>query len=541
MSHYHLAIFATGGITLSLELLASRILSPYFGVSLFIWTGILSITLVALAIGYWWGGRLAVGCNGNEARLVYLFALMPSVSCLSILVAALLYPTLFVPLANFDLIFGSFLACCILLLVPLVTVSSMNPLLVAISASQMKSTKNVGDAGAGWVFFISTTGSVLGVLVTAFLLVPNITNYRSLLLLAIALAALAVALTFGERKLDAGQRRWLLQLAILGGLATAVLLAFATRYLQKDQLLTHRNGVFRIIHERPTFFGNIKIVESTIPTPTGGKLKRRFYLTDGRAQGVMLDNGQPGSITIYVMESLGRGLVPDVKRVLVLGLGGGILPMRFASADVEIDVVEINPDSIPLAEEYFNYDASVAHHIIMDARVFARNARETETKYDLIFADLFHGHATPEYLLSAEFMGDLARCLTPRGGVVFNLVGHSDPRFEPALYSYVKTTKTAWPNVLIYHRGNPGLRNLMLLASAASLESFRPAKITIAREVRGAVQQTLAVTRPLDEEKLKAALVLTDDRNVSSNQRAWFYLQTCRHALNAVPSQLLVN
>jgi len=538
MTHYHLAIFATGGITLSLELLASRILSPYFGVSLFIWTGILSITLVALAVGYWWGGRLAVSCNGNEARLVYLFALMPSVSCLSILLAALLYPTLFVSLANFHLILGSFMACCMLLLVPLVTVSSMNPLLIALSASQLKSTKNIDDAGAGWIFFISTTGSVLGVLITAFLLVPNITNYRSLLLLAIALAALAVALAFGEKKLDAGQRRWLLQLAILGGLATAVLLAFTTRYLQKDQLLTHRNGKFRIIHERPTFFGNIKIVNSTILTRSGVELKRRTYLMDGLAQCVMLDNGQPGTVYTYAMESLGRGLVPDAERVLVLGLGGGILPMRFASADIKIDVVEINPDSIPLAEEYFNYDASVARHFIMDARVFAR---ETETKYDLIFVDLFHSDATPEYLLSAEFMSDLARCLTPRGGVVFNVVGHSDPRFELALYSYVKTTKTAWPNVLFYHPGNLGLRNLMLLASAASLESFRPAKIPIAREVRGGVRQMLAVARPLDEEKLKAAPILTDDRNVSSNQLAWIYLQTRHLVLNSVPSQLLVN
>ncbi|MBI3935501.1 MAG: glycosyl transferase, partial [Betaproteobacteria bacterium] len=44
-------IFVTGGAVLALELLASRILTPYFGVSLYIWTGILSITLVALALG----------------------------------------------------------------------------------------------------------------------------------------------------------------------------------------------------------------------------------------------------------------------------------------------------------------------------------------------------------------------------------------------------------------------------------------------------------------------------------------------------------
>jgi hypothetical protein len=54
-------IFISGGAILALELLASRIMTPYFGVSLFIWTGILSITLISLAFGYWWGGRLAGG------------------------------------------------------------------------------------------------------------------------------------------------------------------------------------------------------------------------------------------------------------------------------------------------------------------------------------------------------------------------------------------------------------------------------------------------------------------------------------------------
>ena len=62
-AHYmlHTIIFITGGAILALELLASRILTPYFGVSLYIWSGILSITLVSLAAGYWYGGRLAAG------------------------------------------------------------------------------------------------------------------------------------------------------------------------------------------------------------------------------------------------------------------------------------------------------------------------------------------------------------------------------------------------------------------------------------------------------------------------------------------------
>ena len=79
-------IFTTGAAILALELLASRILMPYFGVSLYIWSGILSITLVSLALGYWWGGKLTAGERDSVSldRLSFLFALMPAVAALAI-------------------------------------------------------------------------------------------------------------------------------------------------------------------------------------------------------------------------------------------------------------------------------------------------------------------------------------------------------------------------------------------------------------------------------------------------------------------------
>ena len=52
MTLLYAIIFVSGAAILALELLASRIMMPFFGVSLYIWTGILSITLVALALGY---------------------------------------------------------------------------------------------------------------------------------------------------------------------------------------------------------------------------------------------------------------------------------------------------------------------------------------------------------------------------------------------------------------------------------------------------------------------------------------------------------
>src|SRR4051812_33212343 len=124
-------IFISGGAILALELLASRIMTPYFGVSLYIWTGILSITLVALALGYRLGGHLAAS-RANALRALRLYALMPAIAAFAIVGACLVYPHVFAGLANWSLMGGAFAACAVLLLVPLIAASAMNPLLVAI-------------------------------------------------------------------------------------------------------------------------------------------------------------------------------------------------------------------------------------------------------------------------------------------------------------------------------------------------------------------------------------------------------------------------
>ena len=71
--YYYVVIFITGAITLSLELICSRILRPYFGDSLVIWSGILAVTLLALALGYYCGG-IQTRVSG---RIEFLFSALP--------------------------------------------------------------------------------------------------------------------------------------------------------------------------------------------------------------------------------------------------------------------------------------------------------------------------------------------------------------------------------------------------------------------------------------------------------------------------------
>ena len=115
---YLLLIFFTGAVVLSLELLASRILTPFFGVSLYIWTSILSITLIFLAIGYQFGGWLTSKIKSE----IYedIFILIPFLSSFFILISSAIYPILFPHLIGLNLLVGSFIGSLILLSVPLV-------------------------------------------------------------------------------------------------------------------------------------------------------------------------------------------------------------------------------------------------------------------------------------------------------------------------------------------------------------------------------------------------------------------------------------
>src|SRR5215472_12712661 len=52
-------VFIGGISSLSLEMCAQRLLSPYFGTSLFVWANIIGFFLLYLALGYFIGGRVA--------------------------------------------------------------------------------------------------------------------------------------------------------------------------------------------------------------------------------------------------------------------------------------------------------------------------------------------------------------------------------------------------------------------------------------------------------------------------------------------------
>lgn len=531
-------IFISGGAILALELLASRIMTPYFGVSLYIWTGILSITLIALALGYWLGGRLAATRGSKEVtapRLLQLFVLMPALAALAIIAACFTYPHTFAALANWSLVPGAFAACLVLLFLPLLAASAMNPLLVALHL-RSHAVGRAGDAGAGRVFFVSTLGSVAGVFVTAFGLIPYLSNFAATLVVALVLAVLAAAAAvFVPQPM---RHKGLSITVALAAIALAgALLWKADAYTGRQGPYAYGGAEWQLEASYSSLFGTVKVLRTTASPDSGRFL--RMYFQDGLNQNTADANNRSTSFYTYALEALARAYRPDPHGVLVLGLGAGMVPMRLAELGVAVEVVDIDPVAKRVAERHFGFEPRKAVTHQADARTFLRGCRGT---YDVVVVDLFHGDGTPDYLVTREFFRDLRTCLAQRGVAVFNTFADLK---QPVTYAHLLATlRTELPHLALYRPVVPGVAhiNSFIVASAQPLAA--PAKVTIddvpARH-QSPLWSMLSTPIALAPELFAGGRVVTDAESAAAHDYAHMQVTYRKSVVEGVPPAMLMN
>ena len=526
-------IFISGGAILALELLASRIMTPYFGVSLYIWTGILSITLVALSVGYWSGGKLANSRKLSAAGLLELYGVMPALASLFIVAACLIYPFAFAALAGWSLVAGSFVACLILLAAPLIATSAMNPLLVAIVRPRVG--KSDGDGGSGQVFFVSTIGSVAGVLVTAFGLIPYVSNYDAVLIVAAVLAALGLATTAFPAK--ALKRRALIMVTSMLGLAASVLLLWqADAYTGRTGAISYHGEAWRIEASFRSLFGTVKILKQE---PDANGDYRRLYFQDGLTQNGIESNGRSSSFYTYALEALAVAYRPDAHHALALGLGAGMTPARLAARGISTGIVEIDPASLQAARRFFALDESKTPVHQTDARTFVHACPRT---YDVVVVDLFHGDGTPDYLITRDFFRDLRRCLGTNGIAVFNTFADLQ---NPVSYAHLLVTlRTELPQMAIYRPSTVGAThiNSFIVASASALRA--PARVTldyVPPHHESALWDMLAAPMPLTAALFEGGKIITDARNRAALDLAHAQRVYRQSIIGYTPAEFLLN
>lgn len=527
MSLLNASIFVTGAAIIALELLASRIMLPYFGISLYIWSGILSITLISIALGYFVGGHLAERLSRRSdpaASLRQTLSILPLIASIALIVAAFAYPVLFYKLAIVDLVLGAFVGCVVLLLLPVVAASAMNPVLVAYRLRRQQGQVS-GDAGSGLVFFVSTVGSVVGVLVTAFGLIPYIDNHRSVLIVALCFVAVSLLITLTTGNLV--QRKWPLTLAVItlaGGLAA---LLSVDRWTGRQASHLHDGALWSLEASEQSFFGTIKVLR--VAETNSADRWGRILFHDGIIQNQIGSDGRSLSLFTYALESLAYAFVEKPRKALVLGLGAGIVPMRLSQRGIEVTVVEINPSMWSIAERYFGFDRRRVGTFQADARTFVNNCSD---KYDVIVVDLFQGDGTPDYLATYDFFIALRACLAPRGAVVVNTFFGRLNRLADR--HFAATLVAAFPAVINF-------AGFYVTMSDPPATTFEYAIEGVPDNIADEMRSVLGTPSVLTPAMIAGGRIIRDDRNFLSSETMSDDRAYREAIIRRVPPALLLN
>jgi predicted membrane-bound spermidine synthase len=177
-------VFCVGAATLGAEIAAARLIAPAFGASTVVWANTIAVVLLALAVGYWFGGRLA----DRHPRGRELCAVVLAAAALLAVVPLAAVPLLGGTEDALSELWGSLLAVLVLVAPPVLVLGAVAPWAIRLRLAAVE------DAGevAGRLYALSTAGSLVGTFVAALVLLPLIGTRLTFVSFAALLAAAAV-------------------------------------------------------------------------------------------------------------------------------------------------------------------------------------------------------------------------------------------------------------------------------------------------------------------------------------------------------------
>ncbi len=418
----YLTVFLTGASVMVIELLGTRLIAPFYGASLYVWSSLISVTMIALALGYFVGGHWA-----DRARRAGL----------SLIIALAAVLTLAIPWASRPVLLatdplglrgGAFVSALVLFLPSLSFLGMVGPFAIKLATSRLD---GVG-ASSGSIYAVSTLGSVVGTLVLGFFLFPLLGSREILIGLGVGLLLLALAVAaYEQKRLGAATLLPCALLAAAGlGLSPAIL----------DAGRAAGGGKFEIRSERESLYGWVRVIDQPA-------LDLRLLTADASTIGAASIQTGLSRLPYQKIVGLLPALAPTMARALIVGQGAGhmagVLRDRHG---ITTDTLEIDPAVAQAATDYFDFRPT-GRAIVGDARY---EIRHLQGPYDLIIHDCFTGGTEPSHLLTVETLAQLRALLSERGILALNFVAFAQQGRSASLASVSKTIAQVFAHQAVF-------------------------------------------------------------------------------------------
>jgi len=216
----------------------------------------------------------------------------------------------------------------------------------------------------------------------------------------------------------------------------------------------------KIIHRERSLYSTILLDER------GSVICLQFSVREDQRNQSCKDRDDPRRLIFGYAKMMMMSLLlqPEPQRILIVGLGGGTLPTMLNELypDAHIDVVEIDPAVVTVAETYFDFRANdQVKVIVQDARVFTKRAGIRGDSYDLIMLDAFNGDYIPEHLMTREYLEETRAILADDGVIAANtfsisrLYDHESATYQAVFGEFYNVTMRESANRIIITTGRP--------------------------------------------------------------------------------------
>ncbi|MFH0818887.1 MAG: fused MFS/spermidine synthase [Patescibacteria group bacterium] len=471
-------VFVCGAVVMVLELTGSRILAPYVGTSLPVWSALMGVILGALSLGYYFGGRLA----DKEPNLNVLARII-LLSAVNIMVLGLIKNPVTALAANSGVVWGSITACLILFAPPSMLLGMVSPYTIKLKLENIHQTGNV----AGNLYAFSTLGSIFGTFLAGLGLIPyiKITN------IVFGMSAVLFVLFLFIVDFKIAKKNLYFGLLFL---------------LWPGMVFMEQNSNY--IVDGNTAYSAIKVYDYV---DIGNHIVRGLDLNQEFSSAIYLDSDE----MVYEYSKyyrLDNVFTPKIDSALLLGGGAYTLAKDFLQRNEagKIDVVEIDPVVTDIAKKYFNLqDDPRLKSYNEDARTFVNRATQ---KYDAVYVDVFRSRFyVPWHVTTKETFTNINRILNDSGVVIINANNSLSGKGSKFVWSEYKTLQSIFPQVFVFgiNKEHPEAMQNVIIVAVKSSQIFNT---SIQKKFSNfeAAKYLDNLYNPLPED-LDSAIILTDD------------------------------
>jgi len=439
-----MTVFVCGAVVMIYEIIGSRIVSPFIGTSVYVWTSLIGVILASLSLGYWLGGSAADRRPDVKilASVIFLAAGLISVTILIkdiVLTAVASMPA--------GLEIRSLVASLFLFAPASVALGFVAPYAVKLK------TVSLADSGktVGRLYALSTVGSIVGTFAAGFFLIPFVGSVRTLYLIAASLFLLSLLLApFALTRITVAAITMFF-FGIAGSEASVFLMWRANEMFDLD-----------------TEYSRVQVFRTT--DSKTGRPMRALSIDPFSVQSAIYLDGEDLALRYTRFYHLIRYFRPGFQRSLMIGGAGYTFPRDYLRAypDATIDVVELDPGMTDIAKEHFGLTDQTRLTVLHeDGRIFLNRAGDST--YDAVLMDAFGSlFSVPYHLTTVEAVRNVSRVLDENGVVIFNLGSAIRGPSSGFLQAELATYRSVFPEAQVF-KVNPDysderVQNLIIVA-----------------------------------------------------------------------------